>query len=156
MRQPKQEQFSPKISLRKLSAKSFNLQTLIKQAASRKSLEDVFNDSLPEPFQNKFQINSFEQGLLILTCQSAALMTKFRFFQNQILESLNKKVQDISSIKIKIRPVSSTNRTNKKLSLPNSQQHLSKKNAQILIEEAEHTNDVKLKEILIQLAKHGD
>lgn len=157
MRQPKQQQFAPKISLKRLSAKSNNLQSLIKQAANRKSLEELFNETLPAAFKGKFQINSFNQGKLVLTCSSAALMTKFRFSQDQVISMLNAKIhpEKIAHINIKVRPRSSYSKENAKKPV-DPQQHLSKKNAQILLEEAEHTDDIKLKEILRQLARHTE
>lgn len=157
MRQPKQRQFAPLISLKRLSAKSNNLQSLIKQASERKSIEDVLNETMPTPFKGKFQINSSTQGVLVLTCSSAALMTKFRFSQDKFLSMLNAKIhpEKITQIKIKVRPQSSsTKKTSENITSPSA--HLSKKNAQLLLEEAEHTDDLKLKEVLLQLARHSD
>ncbi|KZZ33092.1 DciA family protein, partial [Oleiphilus sp. HI0117] len=157
MRQPKQQKFAPKISLKRLSAKSNNLQSLIKQAASRKSLEVLFDETLPSAFKGKFQINAFSQGRLTLTCSSAALMTKFRFSQEQVISMLNAKIhpERIEQIKIKVRPKGAF--SNKApIDTPSTPKHLSKKNAQILREEAEHTDDLKLKKILLQLARHTD
>ncbi len=157
MRQPKQQQFAPKISLKRLSTKSNNLQTLIKQAANRKSLEALFNETLPTSFKGKFQINSFDQGTLILTCTSAALMTKFRFSQDQVLSMLNAKIhpEKVAHLTIKVRPRGGHSKEKAKKPIATAK-YLSKKNAQILLEEAEHTDDLKLKEILRQLARHSD
>ncbi len=158
MRQPKQQPFAPKISLKKLSNKSYNLQSLIKQASKRKTLEQRFNESLPALFRGKFQVNTLNNGALTLTCQSAALMTKFRFSQTKTINAFNQAnpEQTIRTIKIKVRPTNISSGTQTKAATNKQQKQLSKKNAQILQEEAEHTDDVKLKEILLQLAKHGD
>jgi hypothetical protein len=157
MRQPKQQQFAPKISLKRLTAKSNNLQSLIKQASERKSLEDILNETLPAAFKGKFMLNSFSQGVLILTCPSAALMTKFRFSQDQFLAMLNAKIhpEKVTQIKVKVRPHHMQPQKSAK-NTTQAQNRLSKKNAQILLEEAEHTDDLKLKEVLLQLAKHSD
>ena len=157
MRQPKQKQFAPQISLQRLSSKSTNLQSLIRQAAQRRSLEDILNETLPAAFKEKFQLNSFSNGLLVLTCSSAAVMTKFRFSQDQFLSMLNAKIhpEKATHIRIKIRPAGSFQKKNAAKAM-HQQKPLSKKNAQILLEEAEHTDDTKLKNILLQLAKRTD
>lgn len=85
-------------------------------------------------------------------------MTKFRFSQTKVIEAFNQAnpEQTITTIKIKVRPTNTASVTQKKAATKQHPKQLSKKNAQILQEEAEHTDDVKLKEILLQLAKHGD
>ena len=156
MRQPKNQAFAPLISLQKLSQRS-DLAKLLSQASSRLSMDTLLNESLPEVFAGQFKINSLEQNTLILTCNSAKLMTRFRFIESDVIDSLNKKItpQRIQSIKIKIRPdASKTSSTTAGNNSP--ARSLSKKNAQILLEEAEHTEDKKLKEILINLSKHAD
>lgn len=156
MRQPKNQTFAPLISLQKLSQRP-ELAKLISQAGSRLSMDTLLNESLPEAFAGQFKINSFEQNTLVLTCNSAKLMTRFRFVEGEVIQSLNKKIspQRVQDIKIKIRP--DTSQASSRSPRPVSQtKSLSKKNAQILREEAEHTEDKKLKEILINLSKHAD
>jgi hypothetical protein len=159
MRQPKHQQLAPRISVKKLTARSHGISQLIKQAESRKSLTELFNDAIPEQFKNKFQINSLNDGVLVITCHSASLMTKLRFSQNKIIEQLNQKLAQspVTSIKIKIRPKHHQSTGLKSKTERNSGNHnLSKKNAQILTEEAEHTDDIKLKNILLRLAQHSE
>lgn len=154
MRQPKNQAFAPMISLQKLSQKT-ELARLISQASSRLSMDTVLNECLPEAFAGQFKINKLDQNTLVLTCNSAKLMTRFRFIESQVIQSLNSRIapQRIHSIKIKIRPdTSQTSSRTPKIASP--ARTLSKKNAQILLEEAEHTEDKKLKEILISLSKH--
>jgi hypothetical protein len=128
----------------------------MKQATAKQSLEELINETLPSTFKGQFKLNTFSQGVLIMTCASAALMTKFRFSQDQFLSMLNARIhpQHVKQIKIKIRPTGLSR--NEKAQQANTQKKLSKKNAQILLEEAEHTDDLRLKEVLSKLAQHGE
>ena len=156
MRQPKNHAFAPLISLQKLSQKYSELTRLMTLAGSRLSIDELLNQCLPDFFKGQFRINSFEHNTLVLTCNSAKLMTRFRFIEDDVIRALNTKIapQSIQQIKIKIRP-----NAEQQSSQPAKNSHpprsISKKNAQILLEEAEHTEDKKLKEILISLAKHA-
>ncbi len=122
-------------------------------ASSRIPLEVTIKEALPEQFKDKLIFTQLHDDMLIFTCHSAKIMTQFRFFQDEVIASLNRTLSPrrIKTIKIKIRP--------NNLSTPRSKievkRTLSKKNAQILLEEAEHTEDSELKDILITLAKHS-
>jgi len=150
-RQPKHKQLVQVLNAKRITARSSELNTLLKRASNLQSLSDAFNESVPALFKNKFQVNGIQNNLLILTCQSASLMTRLRFNKNTIITQFNKQIKPnfITDLKVKIRPGQY-----KKLA-PKVHRTLSKKNAQILAEEAELTEDKKLKAILIQLAKHA-
>jgi hypothetical protein len=156
MKQPKNHAFAPLISLQKLSQKSSDLSRLIKLAGSRLSIDELLNQCLPELFKGEFQINSFEQNTLVLTCSSAKLMTRFRFIEEDVINTLNASLapQQVKHIKIKVRP--RLGNPKEKGSVALKHRSLSKKNAQILLEEAEHTEDKKLREVLINLSKHAE
>lgn len=156
MRQPKTHPLAPLISLNRLSQKSFSIANLLKLANNRQSLDTLLDQHLPELYVGHLKVNSFHDGKLVLTCSSAKLMTKFRFIQDQIIESLNTQLtpKKISSIQIKIRPNINTNTPKQKTET--TQRSISKKNAQILLEEAEHTEDQNLRKILTILANHAD
>ena len=166
MQQPKQQPFAPRLSLKRLTSRCQNLRILLQQASKHSSLTDLLNASVPELFKNQFQVNAIEQNTLILTCHSAALMTRFRFKQQDVINQFNQKIRPkhITNIKIKIRPKQRSPNPNKASQTTSTQttstqttlRTLSKKNAQILHEEAEHTDDIKLKNILLRLAKHSD
>jgi len=156
MRQPKNHALAPLISLQKLSQKSSDLARLMALAGSRLSIDELLNQCLPDFFKGQFRINNFEHNTLVLTCNSAKLMTRFRFIEDDVIRSLNTKIapQRIEHIKIKIRP--NADQQPRKLSdINHGERSISKKNAQILLEEAEHTEDKKLRDILISLAKHA-
>ncbi|MFV1871763.1 MAG: DciA family protein [Oleiphilus sp.] len=156
MRQPKKHALAPQISLQKLSQKSNSIANLIKLANSRVSLDDKLNQCLPDIYKHHFRVNSLSEGTLTLTCDSAKLMTRFRITQQDTISRLNKLIspQNIDTIKIKVRPASGFN--TQKAHSETLTRNISKKNAQILLEEAEHTNDQSLKNILTNLAKHAD
>lgn len=155
MRQPKNQALAPLISLQKLSQQSYSIANLIGLAKQRQSLDDKLNQCLPDLYKTHFKVNQVENSILFLTCDSAKLMTRFRMIQDQTISQLNTLIspQKITSIKIKIRPNSNfdVRQTAKQF-----HRHISKKNAQILIEEAEHTVDQNLKNILTNLAKHAE
>ena len=160
MRQTKQTPFSPRLSLQRLTKKSFGLNNLLKQASKRTSLTDQFNHSIPNLFINKFEVNGIINKVLILTCNSAALMTRFQVNKNDVIQNFNQKIkpQEIINIKVKVRPKQFYPDINfqQKNDTTASNKKLSKKNAQILFEEAEHTDDQKLKDILKRLAQNSD
>jgi hypothetical protein len=133
-RQPKIKQLAPLLNAKKITNASSELSSLLNRASKIQNLSEVFNESVPA-----------------LTCQSASLMTRLRFNKNTIIEHFNYRIRPnhITDLKIKIRPGQFKKPT------PTFTRTLSKKNAQILTEEAELTEDKKLKAILIQLANHA-
>ena len=150
-RQPKIKQLAPLLNAKKITSRSSELSTLLNRASKLQSLSDAFNESVPTLFKNKFLVNCIQDNILILTCQSASLMTRLRFNKNTIIDQFNYQIKPnyITDLKVKIRPGQF------KKAAPTTTRTLSKKNAQILAEEAELTEDKKLKAILFQLANHA-
>jgi len=150
-RQPKIKQLAPLLNTKKITKESSELSTLLSRASQLQSLSDAFNESVPPLFKNKFHVNCIQDNILILTCQSASLMTRLRFNKNTIIDQFNYRIKpsSIIDLKVKIRPGQF------KKQAPAITRTLSKKNAQILTEEAELTEDKKLKAILIRLANHA-
>lgn len=151
-RQPKIKQLAPLLNANKITRASVGLSTLLRQASQLQNLSETFNESVPDLFKNKFQVNCIQDNILILTCQSASLMTRLRFNKNTIIDHFNFRIKPnyITDLKIKIRPGQFTKAPTV------TTRTLSKKNAQILAEEAELTEDKKLKAILFQLANHAE
>ena len=150
-RQPKIKQLAPLLNANRITSKSAALSSLLDRASKLQNLSEAFNESVPPLFKNKFYVNCIEGNILIITCQSASLMTRLRFNKNTIIDQFNFRIKPnyITDLKIKIRPGEF------KKPPTNTTRTLSKKNAQILAEEAELTEDKKLKAILIQLANHA-
>lgn len=149
-RQPKHQALSDKLKLERLTKRSPELANLLKQASRLQSLDSDFEFSLPPALKKQFKVNGIENGHLIVTCHSAAMATRFRMSQKAVLQKLVSRTGlKITSIKIKIRPQIERKAQNR------NKQRLSQKNAQLLLSEAGHTDDEKLKNILIKLAKSG-
>ena len=150
-RQPKLKQLAQALKAQKITDRSSELSSLLRRASKLQTLSDAFNESVPTFFKNKFQVNSIQNKTLILTCHSASLMTRLQFNKSTIINQFNHQIKPdyITDLKIKIRPGQF------KTILPKTNRTLSKKNAQILSEEAELTKDKKLKSILFQLAEHA-
>jgi hypothetical protein len=156
MRQPKQKALAPLLSLQKISRKSNSLANLMQLANNRQTLDDLLNQCLPELLKSHFKANSINGQILTLTCSSAKLMTRFRFIQDEVLLKFNSLIapNTVHTIQIKVRPnMQIKTETPQPKTIP---RHISKKNAQILLEEAEHTEDQNLKNILTSLAKHAE
>ena len=150
-RQPQKKPLSQALSLSKLTGSSDELHTLMSHANSLGKLSAAFEHCLPKQLQEKFQINSLEKQKLTITCQSAALATRFRLLQNRLIQALSKELNSrIDTIQIKIRPT----RFSAKVQL--TERKLSKENAQLLQTEAEQTTDKRLKEALSKLARRCD
>jgi len=168
MRQTKQTPFSPNIGLQRLTKKSHGLRLLLKQASKRNTLTEIFDSSVASLFVGKFEVNGISDQILTLTCPSAALMTRFQCNKAQVINQINIRIapQKIQNIKIKVRPrqfiqnlkPNSSDNNGRIADAPTTQtkNKISKKNAQILHEEAEHTDDIKLRNILNRLADHSN
>lgn len=154
MRQPKQSTLSPLISLKTISSKSQTLIELLSIAESRQSIDALLDSCLPALLQQHFKVSSLSENKLVLTCNSAKLMTKFRQIQDETIAKLNSLIhpKKVDLIQIKIRPsqMMSTYQSEKA-----TLRQISKKNAQILLEEAEHTTDQNLKKALTNIANHA-
>lgn len=149
-RQPKKSSLSPLLSLTKLTARSNELSSLIAKAEQLDTFDARFEHALPKPLRGHFNVNSIDSTHLTITTTSAALATRCRMSQQQILATLNRQLGlELRQIKIKIRPkpVASMQAQNLRT--------LSTENAQILKAEAEQTKDEKLKDVLNRLASHA-
>lgn len=151
-RQPKHKSLANALSLEKLTSQSGDLENLIQKANQLQQFADIVNQCFPPLFKGKLQINGLNQGTLILTSPSAALATRFRMNQNEVLALLRQRMprHPVHEIKIRIRP----NKVRQEQ--PKAKPTLSKENALILKEEAGHTNDKRLRDVLTKLAMHAD
>ena len=156
MRQPKQHALAPLLNQQRLSQRSKSIANLVQMANSRQTLDNLLDQCLPDILKKQLKANNINESNLILTCNSAKLMTRFRLIQDDVLSKLNKLIapNKILTVQIKVRPNIQINPDTTKTK--GIQRSISKKNAQILLEEAEHTVDQNLKNILINLAKHAD
>lgn len=127
------------------------LSQLISFAERITGLDEMFRAALPEPLQPFFKANTLQNGLLTVTCSSAAQATRFRLQQKNVISTLNNQgLRSVKTIKIKIRPAL------KPSEAETVERTLSQNNAQILESEANQTEDQALKSALLKLAARGE
>lgn len=151
-RQTRHRPLSDVLEIKTISKYSNELRTLIRQAEKNQSIDSIVEDVLPMMFRGLFRVNSLNQGLLTLTCSSAAMATRFRFEQDSILNLLQIRfgASKVRRIAIRIRPIS-----NSKTKTINNR-HISKENAQLLLQEAGRTDDQSLQQVLEKLAGRSE
>ena len=150
-RQPKRRPLAEALSLSKLTECSSDLSRLLTQAENLNRFELIFEQLLPDFLKGQLHINYIDQHGLVITCASATLATRFRMTERQIVERLNRQTGlSIRKVKLKIRP--------KSLQKANieTKRTISKRNAQLLESEAGHTQDDKLRQVLLRLAARGE
>ncbi len=149
-RQPKHHPLSEILALKTKLKRQSGLSTLLQQAESHGSLEQTILQAIPHDIRQAFKLANLEAGTLQLQCHTAAMATRLRMRQRDILQCLNRTLPDqINRIQILIRPATATSRkTHRAL-------RLSKENAQTLLQEAGQTSDDGLRAILEKLARHA-
>ena len=146
------EQLSQSKSLNQLAHKNNTLEQLFKQGSMIARLNAILDLKLPPQLKNHFSIATFKQGKLVLITHSATLGTRFRFYQPQILSQLKltAEFKNLSKIELKIRPL-----THKPLIPKRQPLTISKSNALLLQQEAESTQDERLRMALLKVAAHA-
>ncbi len=126
------------------------LKDLIARAELHKQAESQILDTLPSDLQADTRFVSCKDGELILSTDNAGRASQLRFRQQEIMEKLreNELFRFIWKLKVKVQPP----RFREKPQLRKT--GLSEENAQLLKEEARHTKDKKLREVLEKLASH--
>ena len=148
---PAKKRLCERLSAQQRSKQNRELAAMMAKATQLAQQDQVFAECLPALFQGQIHWNELTAGTLSLTCYSAGIATRFRMQQDQILRNLRQRLSgaDIQRLEIKIRPA-------QKASAPaQKSMHLSKENAQLLLEEAGRTLDQKLKAVLTRLAMHA-
>ncbi|HTN32560.1 MAG TPA: DciA family protein [Marinobacter sp.] len=126
------------------------LKDLIARAELHKQAEGRILDTLPSDLQAGTRFVSCKDGELTLSTDNAGRASQLRFRQHEIMEKLreNELFRFIWKLKVKVQPPRFREKPQlRKISL-------SKENAQLLKEEARHTKDKKLREVLEKLASH--
>jgi hypothetical protein len=129
-----------------------NLKDLFLHADRLGRLEQIINSGLPPIIRGKYKINGIHDGALTLTCRSAALATRIRFCEKQLLENLasHHGYPAIKRLKVKIRPVPVVKH------LKPAQRFISHENARLLLAEAGQTKNEALKNALLKLAARAN
>ena len=106
--------------------------------------------ALPSELFNGTRFVSCKDGELVLTTETAGKASQIRFRQHEIMEKLreNELFRFVWKLKVKVAPPRFREKPVFK------KEPLSKENARLLKEEAGHTKDKALREVLEKLASH--
>ncbi len=126
------------------------LRALLTKAELHQQAEQLVLASIPEELADATRFVSCTDGELILATDNASKATRLRFRQHEIMESLRQHdlFRFVWKVKIKVSPLRFRARPAVKVT------PLSKENARLLKEEAGHTKDKALREVLEKLAAH--
>lgn len=126
------------------------LRELVARANVHRSAEEQVIAALPPALASGTRFVCCLEGELTLSAESAGKASQIRFRQHEIMEKLrqNELFRFVWKLRVKVVPP----RYNEK---PQPRKMpLSKENARLLKEEAGHTKDQKLREVLEKLASH--
>jgi hypothetical protein len=126
------------------------LKDLVAKAELHRQAEGEVLAALPSELVNGTRFVSCKDGELVLTTETAGKASQIRFRQHEIMEKLreNELFRFVWKLKVKVAPP----RFREKLVF--KKEPLSKENARLLKEEAGHTKDKALREVLEKLASH--
>ncbi|AKV97223.1 MULTISPECIES: DciA family protein [unclassified Marinobacter] len=127
------------------------LKDLVAKAELHRQAEGEVLAALPSELFNGTRFVSCKDGELVLTTETAGKASQIRFRQHEIMEKLreNELFRFVWKLKVKVAPP----RFREKLVF--KKEPLSKENARLLKEEAGHTKDKALREVLEKLASHA-
>lgn len=126
------------------------LRDLVARAELHRQAEQEVLAALPAELASGVRFVSCTDGELVLTAETAGKASQIRFRQHEILEA----VRNIElfrftwKLKVKVAPPRFREKPVRK------KEPLSKENARLLKEEAGHTKDKALREVLEKLASH--
>lgn len=127
-----------------------SLNRLLESAIKRGEEEEAIMAKLPVQFRDKCRYGGFKDGELTLIVAHSALATQLRYQQYEILQRLRQDQQFGNAWRIRTRILP----PHFQRQAEPIQRSLSQKNARLLEEEAGHTKDEGLKNILLKLARH--
>jgi len=102
--------------------------------------------------ERSFFISSSESNILVLQTNNGVIATQLRLASSQLLSQLSNNALwggKFDSIKVNIRPHYHKQRTQQ-----DKMRNMSEKNARLLEEVANYSENPKLKEVLLRIAKH--
>ncbi|MCM0611042.1 DUF721 domain-containing protein [Marinobacter sediminum] len=126
------------------------LKDLVARAELHRQAETQVLASLPPDLVPGTRFISCKEGELVLSAENAGKASQIRFRQHEIMEKVrgNELFRFVWKLKVKVAPP----RFREKPRFEKTP--LSKENARLLKEEAGHTKDKKLREVLEKLASH--
>ncbi|MGQ7275393.1 DciA family protein [Marinobacter sp. V034] len=126
------------------------LRRLLADAEVHRQAETRVLAAIPASLADKCRFLSFRDGDLTLSAESSVIASQVRMRQHEILTELRKSAdfQFAWRLRVKVSPPRTTPASAAKKEL------LSKQNARLLEEEAGHTKDEGLREVLEKLSRH--
>jgi hypothetical protein len=121
------------------------LHSLLSQSRDLISVTNILNDFV----EQKVEVSSLKNKELLLFANNAAIATKIRYRQRNLISALRKAGLDVNSLKIKVQPVFEP------VKLPQVERELSNQNAAHLAEIAQHIEHEPLKKALLKLSRHS-
>lgn len=130
---------------------SHHLRELVARAALHNQAEERVLRSIPESLAAGVRFVSYQDGELVLQTDNATQASQLRFRQQEIMADLRHEeaFEFVWKLNIKVQP------RRYSLKKPPEPMTLSKENARLLKEEAGHTKDKALREVLEKLARHA-
>lgn len=130
---------------------SHQLRQLVARATLHQKAEQRVLQSVPDNLRVGVRLVSYKDGELVLQTDNAARASQLRFRQQEIMADLRQEeaFEFVWKLKINVRPGRYS------LKKPPAPMTLSKENARLLEEEAGHTKDKALREVLEKLASHA-
>lgn len=127
-----------------------NLKQLMAKAELHLQAEQNVIAALPPELAPGTRFVSCQEGELVLSTDNASKATRLRFRQHEIMENVraNELFRYVWKVRIKVSP------PRFKAEPKADKTPLSKENARLLKEEAGHTKDTALREVLEKLASH--
>lgn len=128
-----------------------HLRDLLAKAQLHQRTEKRILEAIPETLANGARFVSYHDGELVLQCDNATQASQIRYQQRDIMAKLreDEAFAFVWKLKIKVQP------RRYALKKPAEPMRLSKENARLLQEEAGHTKDKALREVLEKLASHA-
>ena len=126
------------------------LRELMTKAALHEQAETIVLAALPDHLARGARFVSCHEGELVLSAETAGAASQIRFRQQEIMERLrnDEPFRFVWKLKVKVAPARFRERPKVKKT------PLSNENARLLKEEAGHTKDKQLREVLEKLASH--
>jgi len=131
--------------------KGNSLKRLLEQADLHLQSEQQVLAAIPEELAGGARFVSCQNGELVLSTDNASKATRLRFRQHEVMAALREYdlFRFVWKIKIKVVPARFQPVRRRQMT------PLSKENARLLKEEAGHTKDKALREVLEKLASHA-
>ncbi|MFV8571802.1 DUF721 domain-containing protein [Marinobacter sp. SBS5] len=132
------------------SSSGSTLKQLIAKAGMHIEAEKIVLSAVPSELAEGTRFVACQDGELVLSTDTASKATRLRFRQHEIMEALreNELFRFVWKVRVKVAPA--RYKARKKV----EKVPLSKENARLLAEEAGHTKDKALREVLEKLASH--